>query len=137
MEIDQLRLEWAGRDSRIEQGIRMNTTLLRENLMDKGRLSVRRRGSLGVLGLIGGIGMMVLLGAFNAAHFLQWRFFVPGVLPHIWVVVTFATAIYQREQLRQIDYARPVVQLQVEFGSLRIQRLRTVKWIFLTGQLVW
>jgi len=137
MDFEQLRREWAARDVRLDREIRLNTLLLRESLLERGRLNIRRRGQLGVLSIAGAILMIVLLGAFNAKHFLQWRFFLPGVVLHVWMVVVFATELYQREKLRHLDFTRPVVMLLRDFESLRLRRLRAIRWMLLTGQLVW
>ena len=43
----------------------------------------------------------------------------------------------QRSQLRGLDYGRPVLELQSQVEQIKIARLNTFKWAFLSGQLLW
>lgn len=137
MNVDQVFSEWAERDRRLEQAIQVNTALLRNGLMDQGRAEIRRHASPGVFSVLVSVACLVLLGAFNAAHVGQWRFFLPGVMLQVWVAVVLALQIQQRLALTQVDFSRPVVALQRELLALKIRRLTILKWSLLTGQVVW
>ena len=137
MTLDDLRREWSERDRQLESTVRLNIQLLRENYLAKNHEYSRKLGGLGWFELISAISCIVLFALFNAHHWLDWKFFVPGALLQAWVTFMLAVSIYQREALRNIDYSQPVVMLQREIEVLKMHRIVTLKWALLTGQLVW
>ena len=137
MTLDDLRREWSERDRQLESTVRLNIQLLRENYLAKNHEYSRKLGGLGWFELISAISCIVLFALFNANHWLDWKFFVPGALLQAWVTFMLAVSIYQREALRNIDYSQPVVMLQREIEVLKMHRIVTLKWALLTGQLVW
>jgi hypothetical protein len=72
---------------------------------------------------------------FISAGILTIMGLVPG-MPHL-VFLTLAAALRTRARLAGLDYARPVLELQRALAELRAQRLRQLRWAFVTGQVLW
>ena len=136
MNLDQLRHEWAERDRILAKSISLNTRLLRENFLEK-NLSHLRKLNGGFIELVLSVPCILLLGSFNAAHWLDWKFFVSGVLLQAWITIMLAVGIAQRRALQNLDYSQPLLTLQRDIEILKMRRMVTLKWAFLTGQVVW
>jgi hypothetical protein len=80
---------------------------------------------------------MVIMGSFLAEHITQTRFVWPAALTDFWFAATLIAAIRQLLAARQINYDEPIAGVQQQLGLLRILRLKTFRWLFLSGQIVW
>ena len=137
MNLDDLKNAWAARDKKLEESIRLNTRLLRESFLDKHRESIRKRGPFGAFEMGVWIASVILLGAFLAAHYGEMKFFIPALFLDGWVIVMGILGIRQRMALHEIDYGQPLLAVQKQFETLKIARMRTFQWAFLTGQVLW
>ena len=135
--LDDLKTEWMARDGQLETQLRMNTLLLRDTLLQKHSGKLGRPTAGNVLQILFSIPFLAFFGWFIARHIDQPTFLVPAVLLQIWTVVMLALTMHQRSQLRGLDYGRPVLELQSQIEQIKIARLNTFKWAFLTGQLLW
>ena len=80
---------------------------------------------------------MFLMGSFLAEHVTQARFVWPAALMDVWFGATLIAAIRQLLTATKINYDEPIASVQQQLGRLRILRLKTFRWLFLTGQIVW
>ena len=135
--LDDFKNEWLARDRQLESSLRMNTLLLREALLEKHGTSVYRASAGNLFQILFTIPFLAFFGWFIARHLDQPAFLIPSMLLQAWTVVMLALSIQQRGTLRDLDYSRPVVALQGEIEQIKIARLNTFKWAFLTGQLLW
>ena len=135
--LDDLKNEWLARDHQLETSLRMNTLLLREALLEKHGGSQGQAGTGNLFQILFTIPFLAFFGWFIARHLDQPAYLIPAVLLQAWTVTMLALSIQQRGALRDLDYSRPVVALQGEIEQIKIARLRTFKWAFLTGQLLW
>lgn len=137
LSLDEMKTEWMARDRQLEATVRMNTLLLRETLLDKHGAALRRGGAGNVLQILFTIPFLAFFGWFIARHLGEPAFLLPAVLLQVWTVVMLALGIQQRIALRDLDYSRPVVDLQSQVEQQKVARLRIFKWAFLSGQLLW
>jgi hypothetical protein len=80
---------------------------------------------------------MLLMGNFLAEHITQARFVWPAALMDVWFGATLIATIRQLLTASKINYDGPIAGVQEQLGRLRILRLKTFRWLFLTGQIVW
>lgn len=80
---------------------------------------------------------IALLGAYCVQQWGAWRYLLPGAALLLWCVGMLAVALRTRARLAGLDYARPVLALQRELAEARAQRLRQLRWGFVTGQVLW
>ena len=138
MTLDDLKAEWAARDRRLEKGIELNTQLLRESYVDRHGSSVRRWSLGGFLfELPFYIVAIAALGVFIVRHFDEVKFVVPALLLDVWCIAMLAATAYQFGSIYRLDFGKPVIALQKALVSIRMARLRAVKWGFAAGLLVW
>jgi hypothetical protein len=55
----------------------------------------------------------------------------------VWFGATLIATIRQLLTASKINYDGPIAGVQEQLGRLRILRLKTFRWLFLTGQIVW
>ena len=132
-----LRREWRERDQKLDAAIQLNNQLLSQSLLNKNLTEIKKIGFASAFELMSWIPCIILLGIFNARHFLDWKFFIPGVLLQAWVTIMPIISLRQRAALQAVDFGQPVVGLQREIATLKMHRVVTFKWAFLTGQIIW
>lgn len=132
-----LRREWHERHQKLDAAIQLNNQLLRQSLLDKNMAEIKKIGFTRAIELMAWIPCIILFGIFNAQHFLDWKFFIPGLLLQAWVTVMPLISFRQHAALKAVDFGQPVVVLQHEIATLKMRRVVTFKWMFLIGQIVW
>jgi hypothetical protein len=137
MTLDDLKAEWGKRDEALSRSLHVNTSLLRESLVDARRAKIRRHAEMGPFGIAVWILTLILMGSFIANHWGEWRFVAPAAAIHIWTITMGVIGFHQRAQLEAIDYGAAPTQIQQRLAKLRELRARTFQWAMLTGQLVW
>lgn len=135
--LDDLKNEWLARDRQLETSLRMNTMLLHEAMLEKHSRSQGGAATGNLFQILFAIPFLAFFGWFIARYLDQPAFLIPALLLQAWTVVMLALTIQQRGAVRDLDYSRPMVALQGEIERIKIARLRTFKWAFLTGQLLW
>ena len=80
---------------------------------------------------------MLVMGNFLANHVTQARFVWPAVLIDVWFGAALIAAVRQILTATKINYDEPIAGFQRQLARLRILRLKTFRWLFLTGQIVW
>jgi hypothetical protein len=137
MELDDLRREWMHRDKRLEQLLSISARALQEHNVARFEEEFERRSRTGIVYWVSFVLTMTLLGTFLADEAGEVRFCAPALLLLIWVVAVHVSTLLDRDALRRLNFAAPVVELQLELEKLRQRRLRAFKWTLLTGQIVW
>jgi hypothetical protein len=137
MTLQDLKDEWESRDRQLAEAIRLNAALLRETYLDKQRAEVMKRSPFGKFQFAIWIATLALLGAFIARHIAEPRFLIPALLLDGWTLAMGIAAIRQGRAMRELDFGEPPIVLQKKLEMLRIARLRTFRWGFLSGQVLW
>ena len=137
MNIDQLKDEWAARDRKLEQALAANQAQVRALMVDAARAtSATHRFELGIEALAFTV-TVLCLGSFIGHHAEHWRAAAPAVLMLAWTIALEIRTLAQRAQLRALDYGQPVLALQRALEQIRVQRMQTFRWAFLSGIVVW
>ncbi len=137
MEIEELQRLWAEQDEKLDAGIRLNTRLVRESVMGKAEAATRPLSRLLWFELLFAVPAVLLIGSFLAEHVGEARFFFPALGLHLGVIALLVSGIRQLVVLRAIDYGAPILSIQKRLASLRVLRIRTVKWTFVLAPLAW
>jgi hypothetical protein len=137
MELDDLKSEWLRRDERLEELLRISRFQLQQSIWERHGVEVHRRSSLGVFYWVVFVLTAASLGVFMASEFGAPKFLVPALILQVWVIATHVATLLERDALLRLDFAAPVLTLQQQLEKLKQQRLRTFKWTFLSGQIVW
>jgi serine/threonine-protein kinase len=137
MELEDLRAEWASRDQKLQQNLDNQRVLMRELVAERTLAKLRRPDGLNLFELTIYVVFVVSFGAFLAANWGRWEFFIPALALDIWTIAMGAVTIMERAKLARIDFSAPVLDIQKRLASLRAERARMFQWAFLTGQLLW
>jgi hypothetical protein len=135
--LDELRAEWADHTRRLDEHLRSNARLLREDWIERQRERMEKLGPFGRFDKAVWIATMALLGFFLYRHANQPALFVTGLVLDIWVIAAGVVQLLQQQALRNLDFGLPLLELQARLESLRIARIRSFNVAFLTGQVVW
>ncbi len=125
--LEELRDEW----SRVTAGV------LRDEWTERHRERVRKASQFGAFNMAVWIATMAMLGFFMARHAGEPALSATALLIDAWVIATGVAGLRQRHAMEKLDYGQPLVQLQAQVEALRVARIRTFNWAFLTGQIVW
>jgi hypothetical protein len=137
MDLDILKEKWAEQDRKLDSVIRLNRQLPMAANMNRLQSPLRRFSLFTGLGVFVGLITLVILGRFIHTHWAEPRFALPAAALHVWVIAYVAASIRQMAITFQIDYNKPIALIQKQIESLRVLRLRVIRWAWLTGQLVW
>ena len=137
MDLDILQEKWVEQDRKLDSSIRLNRQLLAAANLNRLQSPLRRFALFTGMGVCLGLIALVILGQFIYAHWAEPRFALPAVGLHVWVVGYVVASIRQMAMALQIDYDKPIALIQKQIESLRVLRLRVIRWALLTGQLVW
>jgi hypothetical protein len=138
MNLDDMKNDWQARDLQLQQSIQLNTRWLREAFIDRRSAGVRRWALFGFwVELPAYLVTIGALALFIAHHIGEPRFAIPAVLMLAWSGAMFGAIVRQLEAMRRIDFSEPVIAVQKRLTALRMTRLKTFKWAFLSGMFVW
>ncbi len=137
MELDDLQAAWAARDRKLDASLRLNTALLRRSVLGQARWALRRMAFGVVCNVALDAAALLWLGSFLADHVGELRYFAPALALHLGLVASLACGVRQLVLLAQFDEGAPVLALQARLESLRIARLRELKWTLLLAALAW
>lgn len=137
MDLDDLKAEWAQRDAALQNTLARQNRLMRELLTEKQRAKLHRKGGMSVFEMVVWIAFLIGFGAYSASTFGEWKFFIPGLLLQAWTIIMGALTFQERARLQEVDFSQPLIDIQKRLAALRIERLRTFQWAFLTGQALW
>lgn len=137
MDLDELRAEWAKRDQALQQSLKLGTALVREALVDSRLEKLRGPRALSLVELLIYVSFVIGFGAFLAANWGRWEFFIPALFLDAWTIAMGAITIAERARLREVDFSAPVLEIQKRLAALQGERARLFQWAFLTGQVLW
>ena len=135
--LEDLRAEWVGHARRLDERLQVGAAILRDDWIESHRDRIRRAEGFGPGSLATWIATMALLGLFLGTHAREPALFATALILDLWVVAAGVGALRRRQALREVDYGRPLVELQARIEALRIARIRAFNVEFLTGQIVW
>ncbi|HLX23787.1 MAG TPA: hypothetical protein VKR38_10605 [Usitatibacter sp.] len=137
MTLEDLRDEWAGQSRRLDERLRIASGVLRDEWIERHRERVRRASQFGAFNMAVWIATLAMLGYFMVGHSGEPALFATALLIDAWVIATGVAGLRQRFAMEKLDYSQPLVRLQAQVEALRVARIRTFNWAFLTGQIVW
>jgi len=137
MELDELKTTWQELDRKLETCIELNRRLLQGKMAGKAETAMKRLRFLLGLELLINVAGVALLGSFIGAHATEIQYLVPAISLDLGLIALVIAGARQIAAISQIDYCAPIVAIQRRLESLRIERIRTVKWTLLLAPLAW
>ena len=137
MNLEELKLNWAAYDQKLDTSIRLNLQLLNTIKLNKTQSAMQRLIAILALDLVVNVIIVVCLGSFIADHIAAPRFVIPAVALDVFAVLLIVSSIRQLIIAREVDYSGPVAEIQKKMETLRIHRIKRTKWTLVLATLVW
>ena len=137
MNLEELKLNWAAYDQKLDTRIRLNLRLLNIIKLNKTRSAMQRLIAILALDLVVNLIIVVYLGSFIADHITAPRFVLAALVLDVFVLLLIVSSIRQMVMAREIDYSGPVAEIQKKMETLRIHRIKRTKWTLVVATLVW
>ena len=137
MELDDFKNLWNDYDRKLIASMRLNTLFLQQTNLSRVQTSLNALSRGLTFEVVLNVIAILLIGSFAGDRAGEARFFFPAILLGAYAVAVTAAAIYQLVQIRALDYDEPVVAIQQKLEHLKIQRIATTKWTFLSAFLMW
>jgi hypothetical protein len=137
MNLDDLRVQWAAYDRKLDTLLRFNAQAAREALRTAARTRVRWVTAFTAADLLVGACATVFLVTFTARHLQTPRLALDSAILLAALVPFFGARVWQLTLLARLDYGAPVVVLQKGIETLRMMRVRQVLWALAVGIAIW
>ena len=128
MDIDQIKEKWAQQDA----AIRINRKLLDRVQRNQARSAVKRVSLLTAVHAAAWAAVVAWLGSVIYDHHS-----VPAMAADVYAIGMLGALICQMAVAGNVDFTKPVAEIQRRLELLRILRIRTTQWAVLAGVVVW
>ncbi|NBC04628.1 MAG: hypothetical protein GVY20_13100 [Bacteroidetes bacterium] len=132
MDLSNLQQTWNRFEKKLDQNRQLNLYLLRKVNLEKtkSKLSslIWQQALTIIFYLIAGSWFIY----FSAFHWGNWTSMFSGGILAVWSFIATASAIYQLQLILNLDYSKPVIQLQKKLMTLKtsiIRNLRLAGWV--------
>ncbi len=141
MEIQELSSAFAALETRVEKSVSQQSDLrnqINESrlLTIKGKTQRSPAWDIAVAGLV-----LVATGGFFADNFKDLQQVpltgLPGVIVFALGIFTIHVSVRQLILSSELDYAKPMVETQLVLAKLRMLRVRSTQWIFVSAFVLW
>jgi hypothetical protein len=138
MELDDMKLAWAGLDQRLDKQYALNFQLLRDGKLDKARRGLRPLVWGQAIQLTIGVLITFWAGAFWATRWHVTHLLICGLLVHLYGILLIVFAARVLYLIQRLDYAAPVVVIQRQLADLRSWRVRVEAPVYgVLGCFIW
>lgn len=137
MNLEELKLNWAAHDQKLDAIIRLNLRLLNATKLNKTQSAMQRVSAFLVLDLVVNFIVVVCLGSFIADHIAAPRFVIPAVALDVFAFLLIVSSVRQLVLAKGVDYSGPVAEIQKKMEKLRIQKIKETKWTLVLATLLW
>lgn len=137
MELDELKIGWKQLEKRLEAQKVITQQLITDQKLERTQSRLRRFLLLPICELVSGIVAALLVGSFLFEGPHELRFVLSGVVLHIAAVLTIVASMWQIAKIGQIDYSKPVLDIQEDLAGIRAFRIGMNQWIFALALLLW
>jgi hypothetical protein len=136
-DLDEMKQEWTEHDRKLEESINLNWQLLSATRLNGARPALQRMATFLSLEALAWLAIVIALGSFIHGHIETLRFALPGAALDLFAIGMLAATMRQIVAARQVDYGRPIADVQGQLETLRVLRIRTTQWGMLAGAIVW
>jgi hypothetical protein len=136
MQLEELRQQWTQLDRKLDRSLALETELVRRVVMQPVRGRINRLAIWPVIDVIFCVGVLLVCGEFLGTHWRDWHLAVPAGVLMIGAIALMVDSIFQLQRVAELDWCKPVADIQCALESLRVSKIRQFKWIILFSPLV-
>jgi hypothetical protein len=137
MELDELKTAWRELERRLDENTALTGQLLREKRLDKTRWALRRIAWGQSLQIV----IWIVIISIVAPFWIQYRstphFLVAGLVMHLYGIATIILSVRRLALIANVNYGKPVVELQARIACLRRARVQDQLWLGLPWWILW
>jgi len=137
MEFDELKRAWQEYDGKLDTSLHLNRRLLQSSMPGKAETVLKRLSQWLWVEVLLSLVVAGWLGSFVWHHAAQSPFLIPAAVLDLCAIVLVLAGIHQIVAISRMDYSAPVVVVQKQLESLRVERIRTTKWTLRLAPLAW
>ncbi len=137
MNLEELKLNWAVYDEKLDRSIRVNMQVLSALKLHKTRSAMQRLIAILALDLAVNLIVVIALGSFMANHLTAPRFVSAALALDLCALLLVVSSIHQLLLAKAIDYSGPVAEIQKKIETLRIHKIKRTKWTLWAAPLIW
>lgn len=137
MEANELKRILAAYDDKLDKKLNLNVATLENMNLDKTKkktqaVLVYRIAEIGTFGLLA-----LFLGSYIANHWQSSHLAISGIIVGVFTLIALAGSIGQVTLIKQIDYAKPIVEIRKRIEQVNSHGLLFVKLIILSAPIWW
>lgn len=137
MEADELKRILAAYDDKLDRKLNLNVASLKNMNLDKTRQKTQAVLRYRILEIVV-FGLLALfLGSYIANHWQRAHLAISGIIVGVFTLIALAGSIGQVTLIKQIDYAKPIVDIRKKIELINSHGLLFVKLMFLSAPIWW
>ncbi len=136
MDLQKMEAIWERHDAKLEHLLKINRELVKERKLSKARWTLRRFAIFPMLDLVVALAAVGWFGTIVGDYWPDPRMVVPAGLLLLASNLFLVATVYDLSLVALIDYGSSVADSQHKLEQLKINRVRTIKWVFLLAPLM-
>lgn len=137
MELDDMKTAWVALDRRLEKQEALNLRTFREGRLDRLRGSLRPMLIGRIVQIVAGALLALVFAPFWVEHIATPHLVVIGASLHAYALMLIIGGARDIYLIRRIDYAAPVVDIQLRLTELRAWLLKSAPVFGVAGCFIW
>jgi hypothetical protein len=137
MELDEMKAAWAALDRRLAREEALTLIAFREGRLDRLRAMLRPLVTARIVQIAIGALMALAVAPFWLEHLATPHFAVIGASLHLYAIMMIVGGARDLFMIRRIDYAAPVVDIQLRLAELRAWLLKSAPVFGAVGCFIW
>lgn len=137
MELDEMKAAWLALDRRLAREEALTRITFREGRLDRLRATLRPLVAARIAQIVLGALMALAFAPFWFEHLATPHFVVIGASLHLYALLMIIGGARDLFMIRRIDYAAPVVDIQLRLAELRAWLLKSAPVFGAIGCFIW
>ena len=137
MELDEMKAAWLALDRRLAREEALTLTTFREGRLDRLRAMLRPLVMARIAQIVLGALMALAFAPFWLEHLATPHFVVIGASLHLYALMMIIGGARDLFMIHRIDYAAPLVEIQLRLAELRAWLLKSAPVFGAVGCFIW
>ena len=137
MELDEMKAAWLALDRRLAREEALTLITFREGRLDRLRAMLRPLVMARIAQIVLGALMALAFAPFWLEHLATPHFVVIGATLHLYALMMIIGGARDLFMIHRIDYAAPVVEIQLRLAELRAWLLKSAPVFGAVGCFIW
>ena len=136
MQLEELQRQWQQLDEKLDQSLKLQSEQLRQTVVPPTQRRIQRMIVWPALDIVLCVAVLLVTGSFLSRHGMAWSLAMPASTILIAAIALLISSIRQLGLITEIDWSRPVVEIQCALARLSVAKVVQFKWIMLLSPLV-